>query len=70
MSKTSKSPQKLPTRVGKRQVEAPVIIAGGRVHQLLDARVYASLLWLHEITQEAVTQRNAGAREMIRAGPN
>lgn len=53
-----------------RQVEAPVIVAGGRVHQLLDARVYAALLWLHEITLEAEAQRNAGAREMIRQGPN
>lgn len=70
---TSKSP----TRVGARQgslrlrlLDAPVIIVGGRVHPLVDARVYASLLWLNEVTQEAVAQRNGGAADMVKFGKN
>lgn len=50
----------------KDQVHAksPVIIAGGRAHEMIDARIYGSMLWLNEIVEEATAQRMGASVEM------
>ena len=42
-------------------MKSPVIIAGGRAHSLVDAKVYCGMLWLNEIMEEAVLQRSTAA---------
>lgn len=36
-----------------REAKAPVIVAGGRAHEMVDTRIFGSMLWLNEIVEEA-----------------